>query len=732
MATASRSFVPADSEAIASHARAREPRAQAFLLRLTRAVQRAAIYPIGHPAVAQGVGPLLDSLRALVADGALTIAVGRTRLLVSGGGSPPTEHELPWLAARLFDRQIAALTIEPQLDASALAQLVAWVSSTNADADALPELAGIALSRFDGRHLRFRERDAAAAADAPAEAAIAWHVLTAPLREAYGAGGGADADAPAALSARIRQALHAAEGTGVADLADRLVRVHEGAAPLDADAKAAVIVRLAALVNGLSPELRGSLLATRSADDTGKLGLVEDLLPHVPPAALADIAASVTIDATPVPAPFVRFLKKLSHLSADHPIARDALAARVAAPQAPMIVHTEAGERDAVAAVLAAPAIDPSAMVPTKYGARLEQLASEPHERPVSPRLDVTCVESPVLDAHAARIALLQARKYLPSPDAEPYVRCVIDVLPRERARRAMPTLMGAADLVIRLRAVSRDLSPEGRELLARCERAFAEPDSTALAIDAIVTAPADAGDLSPALLLAGGAGAARAAVDWLASAPEGEPRLRVAAVVALFESDVFRSVVAPALSSHRAAADALVAVLDRIDPARAIDLAVSLTSQPRAEIRSRATTWLLGASLGVARLQRVLQQALEDREPIVVTAALDAAARLDHRALVDPLVSFATARVPPILAPLQARAIAMIVARDEGAARLASALARRGYLCGTADRRVSVTIASALERAAPASARKAARAWRWTPAGLLSVFSRPIEAARS
>jgi hypothetical protein len=272
VATAS-AFTAVAPDPAASQARARESRAQAFLLRLTRAVQRAAIYPAGHPAVAQGVGPLLDALRALVADGPLTVAVGRTRLLVSGGDRPPTEHELPWLAARLFDRQIAAFTIDPQLDATALARLVAWLSSADAGADVLPDLAGIALSRFDGRHLRFRARDGADAPAAPAETVVAWHALTASLREAYGSSGD-EADSPAALSARIRQVLHAAEGTGVADLAARLVRVHAGAAPLDADAKAAVIVRLAALVNGLSPELRGSLLATHSADEAGKLALV--------------------------------------------------------------------------------------------------------------------------------------------------------------------------------------------------------------------------------------------------------------------------------------------------------------------------------------------------------------------------------------------------------------------------------------------------------------------------
>jgi hypothetical protein len=721
---------PAAPEIAAAQARVHESRAQTFLLRLTRGVQRAAIYPAGHPAVAQGVGPLLDALRALVAEGPLTVAVGRTRLLVSGADRPPTEHELPWLAARLFDRQIAALTIDPQLDANALARLVSWLSNTTADADGLPDLSGIALSRFDGRHLRFRERDAAGTADAPAEALVAWHVLTAPLREAYAGSDGDDADAPAVLSARIRQALHAAEGTGVADLADRLVRAHAGAAPLDADAKAAVIVRLAALVNGLSPELRGSLLATHSADDAGKLALVEDLLPHMPPGVIADIAAGVTIDAAPAPAPFVRFLKKLSRVSADHPVAREALATRLGGLALPALL--DADDLGVGAVRNSAAAIDADTVVPTKYRARLEQLTNEALESPRAPRIDLASLEPPALDAHVMRMALLQARKYLPGAEAEPYLRCLLDVLPREYARRSTPALMDAADLVLRLRAVGGELTPDGRDVLARLERAFGQPEAIALAIETIVEAPHHAGDLSPALLLAGGAGAARAALDWIETAADDDARRRVAAVITLFDAETYRTVVAPVLPRNAAAAGAIASVLDAIDPARAIDVAIGLMAHTRADVRRRATAWLLGASLSVARAQRVLHQALEDREPAVVTAALDAVDGLDARAFVEPLAAFAARRLPPALVPLQWRAMTMLAAREDGAARLAAVLARRGYRCGAADRRVSRAIATALTRAASAGAREAARAWRWTPAGLLSLVSRPLEVSRS
>jgi hypothetical protein len=307
----------------------------------------------------------------------------------------------------------------------------------------------------------------------------------------------------------------------------------------------------------------------------------------------------------------------------------------------------------------------------------------------------------------------------------------VLDVLPRERARRSMPTLTEAADLVIRLRALREALTPDGRDLLDRCERAFSGPDAIAPAIDAVVAAPIETGGLSSALLLAGGAGAAHAALAWLRTAPAGEPRLRVAAVVTLFDAEIARVVVAPALSGDDAAADALAAVLDRIDPARAIELAMGLMGHDRAEIRRRATTWLLGASLSAARLQRVLQQALEDREPAIVAAALDAADRLDGRTFLDPLAAFAVRRLPAPLVPAQLRAMAMLAARADGAARLAAVLARRGYLCHAADRRVSLAIASALSLAAASGTRHAIRAWRWTPAGLLSLFSRPLEGPR-
>jgi hypothetical protein len=75
---------------------------------------------------------------------------------------------------------------------------------------------------------------------------------------------------------------------------------------------------------------------------------------------------------------------------------------------------------------------------------------------------------------------------------------------------------------------------------------------------------------------------------------------------------------------------------------------------------------------------------------------------------------------------------MAMLAARDDGAARLAARLALRGYRCAAADRRVSLSIASALLLAGAPNARRSVRAWRWTPAGLLSLFSRPLEVSRS
>jgi phage baseplate assembly protein W len=704
----------------------------ACLLRLARAVQRASIYPPGHPAVSHGVGPLADALADLLHDGPVSIAVGRTRLLVSGGGNPPTEHESPWLAARLFDREVAVLEISTEFDAAEASRLVSWLSSADDAGGGLPAFAGVRLSRFDGASVRFKDRGAGGAATP--EADIAWHVLTAPLRRAYGPAGddGALVD-PRVLADRIRQAIHAVEGVGIAALSQQLVEVHGAMAPLDAEARAAATANLAALIDGLSPELRGTLLATSDADEDGKIALVEALLPLVPPAVLDDIVANVTVSRAPVRGPFARFLRTLARMAARDPAVSEAFHGRLDLAGVPAsLVRGDDDEEHGSACADREPPSEPSGaddFVPADYGARLEHLATAPRVPTARAAIVTDAFADAALGEHLSRIALLQVKADLTGPDAVTYLRCLADMLPRAFASATMVTIAGAADVVLRLRAASARLSPELRASLGALERLFAEPSAVAMAIRLVTGAPIGADPASATLLLAGGSTSAQAALEWMRTAPEDDGRVRVAAALMALDVEVFKRTIAPTLGENRRASEAFVSALERADPSQGIEIALLLTAHDVADMRRRAVAWLFGVPLSPARLQRVLQHALGDREPRIVALALEFAARRHGATTTEAVLGFVARRVSADLLPLQTRAVHIAAdAGGEAAARLAGLLGQRGYLCGALERRLSVAMAGVLGRSADASARTAARAWRWSPAGLLSLFTRPAE----
>ena len=73
---------------------------------------------------------MVDTLAALLQDGPVSLAVGRTRILVATGNNPPTEHESPWLASRLFDKGISAIVVHEVLDAQEISRLVGWLAAT--------------------------------------------------------------------------------------------------------------------------------------------------------------------------------------------------------------------------------------------------------------------------------------------------------------------------------------------------------------------------------------------------------------------------------------------------------------------------------------------------------------------------------------------------------------------------------------------------------------------------
>ena len=77
------------------------------VIRLTRLVQRAAIYPAGHPTVRLLLAPFLDATAPFTHGMPLTLAVRKRPPDCRGGRPPRQEHESKWLAGQLHGRGVA-------------------------------------------------------------------------------------------------------------------------------------------------------------------------------------------------------------------------------------------------------------------------------------------------------------------------------------------------------------------------------------------------------------------------------------------------------------------------------------------------------------------------------------------------------------------------------------------------------------------------------------------------
>jgi hypothetical protein len=695
-----------------------------FLTQLSRVVQRASMYPVGHPAVGTGLGPLVEASRPLLAEGRLSVAVGRTRLLVASGVNPPTEHASRWLAARLFDKEIAMLTIEPDFDAEEASGLVTWLAGPpTSTGQAFPELTTVRISRFDGGRVRFREETSVADEPAPEDAAK-WRSLMAALSDEYGLSTSTmPMDDPAALADRIRQAIHASEGTGIAALSQQLVSLHEELIRIGAASRPLMVRRLAELVEWLSPELRGSLLSVGTDDDDRKVRFVENIVESLPMSVVRDIVANLRIERTPVPEFFERFLRRLVRLSLADPALGEGLDLRFR--QAGLPVDLFADGEASLAPGVARPEGSGLQPVPDDYRAHLDSLARD-RPAPEGPALDAAEAASPAaIDRHVARIALLAANRETAGLRVGIHLRCLRDIAPREFERNHLDTLAEIADLALRLANRRAELSPEVATTVESLLGFYRDAATVDAVIRHVVERPIGSMDVPGVLLAAGGHSAARRALEWLKTEADPEARARVTAALVGLDAETMQQTVLPGLGAMGRLAETFAAVIDRLEPARAIEVALHLMAHDQADVRLKATRWLLNSSLTSGKRQRVVQRALADDDPRVVQLGVDEAVRLDSALATDALVVFVARRVRAGMLPLQIKAVRAIGgSRGDVASRLGRMLLERRYVFARADRQVSTAIAGVLARSPHADARKAARAWRVSPAGLLSLFT--------
>lgn len=684
-------------------------------------MQRATIYPPGHPAVSHGMGPLVDVLAAMVAGGSVSFAVGRTRILVACSDNPPTEHESPWLASRLFDKGISAVAVDEVIDAQEVSRLVSWLAGTGS-ADDRPEIHGVRLSRFDGSRLKFHESETGSPEPTP-EAAMAWTALTASLID-VGDLSNEDRQDPGILADRIRQAIEASEGTGIADLSGKLISLHDQLQELDRDSREVAARKLASLIERLLPELRGSLLVVRSNDEPKKVELINDVLDYLSVPVVHHIVENLGVERVPVPPAFDWFLRKLARLSLSDPSIAEGLDHRFQQAGLPISLLAGAAPDERRPFNEIPEGVDPTQFVPEQYRTRLEELShGGTHAAGTAIGDDPT--DATVLDWHVARIARLEAGRDAGSVDAPVYLRCLRDMGPRELSRRGLDSLAETANLMMDLVA-KPELIGEARPIVESCLEFYRLPATVQAMLEAIADAPPTLAGAAGLLLSAGGAESARVAVDWLKSGKDATARERVAAALAAIDPTVFRDVVASELNTNRRLAEALAGALPAVEPSRAIDLAFQLASNAAVEVRRRALIWLLATPLTSSKLGLVLQRALDDIDPRVVLVGLEAAEQRPSPGATEALLKFIHRRGTAKLRPLQARAVNVLGASGPEAAKgLAKALGARRVMCTAKARRLSLCMAEALGRSTEPGARAAARAWRTSLASLVCWVAR-------
>jgi hypothetical protein len=160
--------------------------------------------------------------------------------------------------------------------------------------------------------------------------------------------------------------------------------------------------------------------------------------------------------------------------------------------------------------------------------------------------------------------------------------------------------------------------------------------------------------------------------------------------------------------------------------------VARALLEDPDGAVRQRAYRLLFGRAPGPAEFENLLRQAFDDHDPRVVETAL-AEGRSGAQAAVRALGQFLGHSVEDALVPSQVQALAILASAASPAARAAmvAALAIRGRAWDRVSRLISKRLAEELERLGDAASLTAARSWRRSPAGLLSLVLRErLEAA--
>lgn len=709
------------------------------LVCLNRAVQRATIYPAEHPVVRQAVTPFIESMQAVLSDSPrFVLFVSRQALLVVRQAAAPESVPLPWLASRLSERGLASLTITKAIDETAAAELVTWLAKPSQD-DSGPALLGVQIAWRNYALTRFTEQRSTSN---DTDAAMLWqgvvHGLAADWLDCEGNEafhGELDveqmADDPVALAKFVRNTLLSQEGTGVAAVANRIVSFGGRLGELSEAGRAVVRQKLAHFIAELAPELRGQLLRIVPTDSPEKLATIGQIIDDLPRTLVLEVLQNIEVGPGHDQSSFISLLSKMVGLAAgdtemhqalSHSLARAGVAEDVIGRQEDQL-------REALEKLFTTP-VDRASMS-QEYRDQLDAL-TERRQQPF--HYDGSHLHSPSRADHLAveipRIAIAVLSTCPIGADA---------AILLDRARAAGPTMVAAEDvdslalLATVACTVSGNAAATADEVhQARATLTFLEQPAVVTLLmksidDTASTLPLAAGDLFRAC----GLPAVALALDRLVSSTAPAVHSRVIGLLAQLDAAVLKVALTQARTQGRITPRVALGLLCHQEIGHVVEIADLFSYDEDPELRLQAYKALFSGSQA-NRVERATRRALDDSDHRVVELAVaETCARQDVTGI-RALGHLLSRVVDATVERAQRRAVAVLVQIGTPTAReaLATALSSRGRAIDRVSRRVSLLMARSLQELGDETSLAAVRAWRWSPAGVLSLVMRETVAA--
>jgi hypothetical protein len=733
------------------------------VIRLTRLVQRAAIYPPGHPTVRLLLAPFLDAVAPFTTGVSLRLAVRRDRLIAAAGDAPPQEHESKWLAGQLHGRGVSLLAVEGPVDAEELLAFARWLSG--------PAQAGEHPSTPRGLAVSFVDYTGAAYDDAPGlvEAADgglgAWQRIAATLvgegfsdplgpgfdagvpiagagagigggtgggsgtgtgtGQGAGSGGGRSFD-PQAVASAIQTELAHSEGVGVSAATERLLVAGTRLGRLSPAELIAVKRRLADVVDRLPDEVRTQLLRVVPNDDPRKCDLLTAVLDDLPTQRLLDLVPRVDMKRGTHVSPFLTFLVRLCSVAAREAAVSEAVESQLGKFGLPSdLVHAGSDHVRAVLEQAFSQTAEHYSTTGELYQAHInefsidfETTADDEFRERMGQASDTRRTTE-----HAAKIAVALVRA---DPRDVSTVSCLS--FARDAATKTLAG-EGKVALLAELAAVASivgETSPDGptravvQECLALCRQPMALEQLIA-AIGDHLGAPSET---LTALFLASGLSGTVLAVTRMTDLPDGAFRDRLGELVARQDIDIVRTALAR-LRKDDYQVMIVLNVLRVLDPVRAPELCRLFIRDPDAGIRRLSLDMLREAPLSPTKRERVMIQAMSDHDAdVALTALTDLCANQTPSGLAA-LTKYLSRVDDRELEQLQIAAVDLLCDAWSGGASdvLATALLNRRHIFNSGPRRVSQVMVTALTQKPDAQGHTAARAWQRSAAGLWSTM---------